>query len=296
MRRTPLNCPYSALEEKEKNMHSVEATGKNVEQAINNALLELKAPREDVDIEILSMGGFLKKAKVKVSISADAIDKYEKKEELKKTIQEEKLEEKKAEQDKFVEDFLKKKAEITEEKPQKEERKQKVFVDEEYVAPQKKEEKQEAAEIIAKLSAEEFLQGILKSLNLEGNIEKTEDDRYVYFNLTGENLNDLIGYHGDCMLALSQFMNIACRRENRKKFVLDIEGYREKRAESLRELAKRTANKVAKTGRYFKFEPMDPSERKIIHTALQEDDRVTTLSKGEEPHRYLIVFPKEYRE
>lgn len=296
MRRTPLNCPYSALEEKEKNMHSVEATGKNVEQAINNALLELKAPREDVDIEILSMGGFLKKAKVKVSISADAIDKYEKKEELKKTIQEEKLEEKKAEQDKFVEDFLKKKAEITEEKPQKEERKQKVFVDEEYVAPQKKEEKQEAAEVIAKLSAEEFLQGVLKSLNLEGNIEKTEDDRYVYFNLTGENLNDLIGYHGDCMLALSQFMNIACRRENRKKFVLDIEGYREKRAESLRELAKRTANKVAKTGRYFKFEPMDPSERKIIHTALQEDDRVTTLSKGEEPHRYLIVFPKEYRE
>ena len=296
MRRTPLNCPYSALEEKEKNMHSVEATGKNVEQAINNALLELKAPREDVDIEILSMGGFLKKAKVKVSISADAIDKYEKKEELKKTIQEEKLEEKKVEQDKFVEDFLKKKAEITEEKPQKEERKQKVFVDEEYVAPQKKEEKQEAAEVIAKLSAEEFLQGVLKSLNLEGNIEKTEDDRYVYFNLTGENLNDLIGYHGDCMLALSQFMNIACRRENRKKFVLDIEGYREKRAESLRELAKRTANKVAKTGRYFKFEPMDPSERKIIHTALQEDDRVTTLSKGEEPHRYLIVFPKEYRE
>ena len=277
-------------------MHSVEATGKNVEQAINNALLELKAPREDVDIEILSMGGFLKKAKVKVSISADAIDKYEKKEELRKTIQEEKLEEKKAEQDKFVEDFLKKKAEITEEKPQKEERKQKVFVDEEYVAPQKKEEKQETSEVIAKLSAEEFLQGILKSLNLEGNIEKTEDDRYVYFNLTGENLNDLIGYHGDCMLALSQFMNIACRRENRKKFVLDIEGYREKRAESLRELAKRTANKVAKTGRYFKFEPMDPSERKIIHTALQEDDRVTTLSKGEEPHRYLIVFPKEYRE
>ena len=136
MRRTPLNCPYSALEEKEKNMHSVEATGKNVEQAINNALLELKAPREDVDIEILSMGGFLKKAKVKVSISADAIDKYEKKEELKKTIQEEKLEEKKAEQDKFVEDFLKKKAEITEEKPQKEERKQKVFVDEEYVLKQ----------------------------------------------------------------------------------------------------------------------------------------------------------------
>lgn len=298
MRRTPLNCPYSALEEKgDKIMHSVEATGKNVEQAINNALLELKAPREDVDIEILSMGGFLKKAKVKVSISADAIDKYEKKEELKKTINEEKLEEKKAEEDKFVEEFLKKKTEISQPKPEqkKEERKQKVFVDEEYIAPQKKEE-QKTGEVVAKLSAEEFLQGVLKSLNLEGNIERTEDDRYIYFNLTGENLNDLIGYHGDCMLALSQFMNIVCKKDGRKRFVLDVEGYREKRAESLRELAKRTANKVAKTGRYFKFEPMDPSERKIIHTALQEDDRVTTLSKGEEPHRYLIVFPKEYRE
>ena len=193
-------------------MHSVEATGKNVEQAINNALLELKAPREDVDIEILSMGGFLKKAKVKVSISADAIDKYEKKEELKKTINEEKLEEKKAEQDKFVEEFLKKKAEISQPKPEqkKEERKQKVFVDEEYIAPQKKEE-QKTGEVVAKLSAEEFLQGVLKSLNLEGNIERTEDDRYIYFNLTGENLNDLIGYHGDCMLALSQFMNIVCK-------------------------------------------------------------------------------------
>ena len=73
-------------------MREVEATGKNIEQAIQNALLELKASREDVDIKILSEGGFLKKAKVKVSISEDAIEKYEKKEAFKKSIIDEEIE------------------------------------------------------------------------------------------------------------------------------------------------------------------------------------------------------------
>lgn len=67
-------------------MRSCEATGKNIEQAIQNALLELKAAREDVDIKILSQGGFLKKARVVVSISEDALDKYEKREKLKENF------------------------------------------------------------------------------------------------------------------------------------------------------------------------------------------------------------------
>ena len=89
-------------------MREVEATGKNIEQAIQNALLELKASREDVDIKIISEGGFLKKAKVKVSISEDAIEKYEKKEVFKKQIIDEeiKAEEKKDEED-FAEKFMK---------------------------------------------------------------------------------------------------------------------------------------------------------------------------------------------
>ena len=137
---------------------------------------------------------------------------------------------------------------------------------------------------------------VLQSLGLEGTIEKTEDDRFVRYHLNGENLNDLIGHHGECMLSLSYIMSLVCKSENRKRVVLDIENYREKRTESLTALAKRVASKVVKSGRYYKFEPMDASERKIIHTALQDDERVTTLSKGEEPHRYLIVFPREYKE
>ena len=245
-------------------MHSAEGTGKNIEQSIQNALLELKASREDVDIKILNEGGFLKKAKVLVTISEDAKEKYEKKESLKKELVEEKNDED------FAADFISKKNEKTKEK-------------------QVKIQKQ-------KLAPEKFLEDMLKVLNISDySIEKEEDEKFIHYNIASEQAKELIGHHGECLFALSYIMGVACE-ENGKRLVLDIGGYRDKRKESLIELAKRTANKVAKTGRYFKFEPMDASERKIIHTALQDDDRVTTLSKGEEPRRYLIVFPKEYDE
>lgn len=292
-------------------MLSVEATGKNIEQAVQNALLELKASREDVDIKILSEGGFLKKAKVQVSISADAVEKYEKKEKARQTL----VEEEKADDD-FAESFLKNKIEKTEKEEKKAEKEVKKQTKETEKAEKKEEKEQvkaekkvrisvddeisskpakkEKVEEERKLTPEEFLKGLLASMSLEAEIESSEDEKFVRFNLTGENLNDLIGHHGDCMLALNQIMNSVCKTPDHKRVILDIEGYRQKREESLTSLAKRIADKVAKTHRYYKFEPMDASERKIIHTALQEDDRVTTLSKGEEPHRYLMVFPKEY--
>lgn len=288
-------------------MRECEATGKTIEQAVQNALLELKAAREDCDIKILSEGGFLKKARVLVSISPDALEKYEKKDKIKKLLTEEENDED------FAENFLKKKnaqeekVEEKDEKPAKKaekvekteepQRKVRIVTDEEISAPAKVEKEEPFAKDERKnlLSGEEFLQGVLNALELEGQIEKSEDEKFLRYSLTGENLNDLIGHHGECMLALSQLMNSVCE-SGHKKIVLDVENYRAKREESLTILAKRTADKVAKTGRYFKFEPMDASERKIIHTALQDDDRVTTLSKGEEPHRYLMVFPKEYDE
>lgn len=272
-------------------MRSCEGTGKNIEQAIQNALLELKASRDDVDIKILSEGGFLKKAKVLVSISEDALDKYEKREKLKEDI----LNEDKNDED-FAETFIKQKIKITETNTdEKNEKKEpvKVITDEEYVASvqPKEQEKREK-----NLTGEEFLNSILSALDLKGEIERTTDERFERYHLKGENLNDLIGHHGECMLSLSYLMSLVCQTEDRKRIVLDIENYREKREASLVELAKRIANKVAKSGRYFKLEPMDASERKIIHTALQNDERVTTMSKGEEPHRHLIVFPREYKQ
>jgi len=269
-------------------MRSCEGTGKNIEQAVQNALLELKAAREDVDIKILNEGGFLKKAKVLVSISEDAIDKYEKREKLKETLAKEESDED------FAETFVKQKIASVEKSEEKKESKVKIIADDEYVKPEKAEVTPKTDKTERKLTAEEFVNGVLKALDLQATIETEEDERFAYYRVHGENLNDLIGHHGDCMMSLSYLMSLACKNENRKRIVLDIEDYRKKREESLIALAKRIASKVVKSGRYYKFEPMDASERKIIHTALQEDDRVTTLSKGEEPHRYLIVFPKEY--
>ena len=288
-------------------MKSCEATGKTIEQAVQNALLELKAAREDVDIKILNEGGFLKKAKVLVSISEDAIEKYEKREKLKKTIKDEEADED------FAENFVKSKIATTEEvketkaekkvekaetketkKAEKSEQKEEKKTEKVVEKKESSEEKSENTE--RKYTAEEFINGVLDALGTEGQIERVEEERVVRYNLLGENLNDLIGHHGDCMMSLSHIMSLVCKSEDKKKVVLDVENYRQKRVESLTALAKRTADKVAKSGRYFKFEPMEASERRILHLALQEDDRVTTLSKGEEPRRYLIVFPKEYKD
>lgn len=282
-------------------MLSCEGTGKNIEQAIENALFELKASREDVDIKILNPGGFLKKAKVLVTISEDAREKYEKKEKLKRQEQEEtkinvnvhepKTEEQKS---KVKETQIEQpKVKVNVEKP-----KVQIITDEEYVIAEKSERKQYGLEEkeYKTVGAEKLIKDILEALDLTAEITVEEDDKFIRYLLTGENLNDLIGHHGECLYALSSFISAVCKNDKHKKVVLDVENYRSKREETLRALAERIANKVAKSGRYYKFEPMDASERKVIHTALQNDDRVTTMSKGEEPRRYLIVFPREYKE
>ncbi len=255
-------------------MLEVEATGKNIEQAINNALFELKAIREDVDIKILSEGGLFKKAKVKVSISSDAIEKYQKK--TTPIIEEPKVEETVVE-------------EVVEEK-------------EEEILPEAKEETAEIKEEVKKskkevdtIDPEEFLKGLFESYCKDVTIEKIETDDMIKYSVTGEGLNELIGYRGETLFAISYITSTVSGRLG-KRVVVDIENYREKREKTLKELASRIASKVAKTGRYQKLEPMEPSERRIIHLALQDNEKVTTMSKGTEPNRYVIVFPREYKE
>ncbi len=259
---------------------SVEATGKNIEQAIENALFELKAPREDVDIKIISEGGLFKKAKVVVSISQDEIQKYQKREKLK---------EEELKQEEIKPQPEKQQPKQKEEKPKKQPKNEQ---------PQEKTEKQEkpaAQEKEQKISAVEFVDGLLKAFGKDGQISEIEEDGVIKIEVSGEGLNELIGYRGETMFALSYLMNTICKRESKKQ-VLDICDYREKRAQSLASLANRMAAKVAKTGRYAKLEPMDASERRLIHLALQDNQKVTTMSKGTEPKRYVIIFPREYKE
>lgn len=283
-------------------MYSAEGTGKTIEKAIENALFELKATREDVDIKIINEGGLFKKAKVVVTISEDAIAKYEK---VNKIVKEEKAEEiaKKEAEIAEKEEAKKEKAEA---KQEKKEAKTEVKAEAKKEKSAKKEEKkaqededEDDDEVVEKpiknIDPEEFLKNFFEKAGKEVTISITEDENYRTYHVDGENLGDMIGHRGECFYAISRLVSAVIGRQD-KKLLIDIGDYREKRKEGLTQLALRSASKVAKSGRYLKLEPMNPSDRRIIHTALQNDDRVTTLSKGTEPHRYVIVFPKEYDE
>lgn len=260
-------------------MISVEGVGKTIEKAIENALLELKAPREDVDIKILSEGGIFKKAKVLVSISEDALPKYEK---HKKFVEEEKQEQKEKEIKEDLEKALKK-----ETKEKEKELKKEIKQEEKN---EKKEIKQEE-KIIKNCNPEDFLKDLFNILGKDVEINTLEDEKYITYMVNGDDLGDVIGHRGEGYYALNTLIKQITSVKD-KKILLDIGSFREKRVESLTQTAKRLANKVAKTGRFIKLDPMNPSDRRIIHTALQDDNRVTTLSKGSEPKRQVIIFPK----
>lgn len=262
-------------------MFSAEGIGKNIEKAIENALFELRASREDVDIKILNEGGLFKKAKVLVTISEDAREKYTKHSESKQAIQED--EEVCVQEEKKVEPAEDKKEEKAIKKAEKERAKE-----------EKKEEKLQEKKTKKEkvLDEKEFIKGLFEKAGKTVEITEKEEGDYITYCVEGEDLGEMIGHRGEAFYALQRLLCAVSGKKD-KKILLDVGGYREKRKETLTELAYRTANKVSKTGRYVKLDPMNPSDRRIIHTALQNDNRVTTLSKGSEPHRYVIVFPKD---
>lgn len=249
-------------------MLSCEGIGKNIEQAINNALLELKASREDVDIKIIDEGGFFKKAKVLVSISEDAVGKYEKKEELKKQEQEEK-------------ETIQEPEMI----PAHEDKEEPV----DHIVSNKTEEVKTPDIDKAKT----FVAGLLKVANVEADVTSEENKEEVFLNLVGA--SDIIGFRGEGLNAIQYLTNVYVGKNNRhaKKVRVDCDNYRAKREDTLIALANRMARKVAKTNHPVRLEPMTANERRIIHTALAEDRYVETFSSGEEPYRYLTIAPKK---
>ena len=112
--------------------------------------------------------------------------------------------------------------------------------------------------------------------------------------LSGENMSILIGRRGETLDALQYLtsLNVNRGREEYLRVSLDTENYRAKREEALRKLAVRMANRAKKSGRRVALEPMNPNERRILHSALQNDPEVTTHSEGEEPYRRVIITLK----
>ena len=137
-----------------------------------------------------------------------------------------------------------------------------------------------------------FLKELTHLMGVEVNIEVgTDSEGNVFANMTGDTLGILIGRRGETLDALQYLTSLKVNRgqEGYTRVTLDTENYRAKREEALTRLANRMANRAVKTGRKVSLEPMNPYERRILHSALQGNDQVDTHSEGEEPNRHVVI-------
>ena len=144
--------------------------------------------------------------------------------------------------------------------------------------------------------ANEFLKGVFEAMQLEVNISMDfdESDKTLTIDLAGPEMGVLIGKRGQTLDSLQYLTNLAVNRsaENYTRVKIDTEDYRRRRKETLENLARNMASKVKRTKKAVTLEAMNPYERRIIHSALQNDNNVTTHSEGEEPYRYVVITLK----
>lgn len=205
-------------------MEFVEKTGRTIDEAVTEALIELGATRDEVDIQVLEEGakGFLglfgsKIARVRVS------------------------------------------------------------------------KKIKTAGV-----ATQFLKDVFKAMELDVMIEVEEESEELGINLQGDQMGILIGKRGQTLDALQYLVSLVVNKEEEEyiRVKLDAENYRQRRKETLENLANNLAKKVRNTRRRVVLEPMNPYERRIIHSTLQGNPYVKTHSEGEEPYRKVIITPQ----
>ena len=234
--------------------NSIIAEGKTTNEAIENGLKQLKVSKKMVDIKVLKN----EEKRSFFSILAPRVVKVELtvKENLEKEEKNTKTEIK---------------------KPKKE-----------IILTEKEQEE-------AKQNIEKFLKELKESIKEEFEYEIIKTDSKINVNLNGEGLGYLIGYRGETLYAMQNIMSTIAGKgiQNRVRVILDIQGYKEKREKTLEELAKKVAKTVIKTKKPVKLEPMQAYERKIIHSALQENKKIETISVGEEPHRRIVISLKK---
>ena len=140
--------------------------------------------------------------------------------------------------------------------------------------------------------AKRFLYDIFENMGISATIETEETNDAVRMNIYGDNMGIIIGYRGETLDSLQYLTSLVLNKDHNepyRKIVLDAENYRLKREQTPRNLAEKTAARVIKSGRAFKLEPMNPYERRIIHSELQGNSEIVTFSEGEEPYRRVVV-------
>ena len=258
-------------------MRTIEATGKTIEDAVRSGLVRLGLMEEEVTIEVLAepKSGFLgfgsKPAKVRLT------EKARKNAPIYDIEEEERKAAPKAAEAAPAEDVT---AEVPEEPV------------EEPAAGEAEpaEETFTAEEAAAKAKA--FLQDVLRNMGIEVMIEKMIKSDKIILHLHGKNLGILIGKHGQTLDALQYLTNLTTNQgeETRHFIMLDVENYRQRREETLKQLAVRLAGRVKRSGEKVVLEPMNGYERKIIHVALQNEAHVRTESEGQDPYRHVVIY------
>lgn len=141
--------------------------------------------------------------------------------------------------------------------------------------------------------AKDFLTNVARDMGIEINIKVFTNKDSVYVDIDGKDTGTVIGKRGATLDSIQYLTSLVVNKdkEDYVRVVVDAEGYREKREKTLEELALRLADKAVKTGKSVRLEPMNPYERKVIHTTLQKVTNVTTKSEGSEPSRKVVIVP-----
>lgn len=262
-------------------MKELEVVGKNVDQAIKNGLLQLGKSREDVDIKILETGGLFKKAKVVLIYEEENHDEEVAtlplfdSEPVETAVESEKVQEN--------ETTPVETKEVTEQTVEQ-------TVEENEIST--KEEKQPKIVDCSRLKSGvvEFLNQLMQQFEVDGKVEVEEGKNELKFKILGENIGKLIGYRGETLNAIQYLLGgLKVAGEGKIRLYLDIEGYKEKRAQTLIDLANKMADKAEEIERNVHLDPMTPYERRIVHTTLQNRTLVETESTGEGIKRHVVI-------
>lgn len=141
--------------------------------------------------------------------------------------------------------------------------------------------------------AETYLKEIIQAFSNDLMIHVEREDNHVTFNLSGDKIAMIIGKRGQTLNAIQHLIQVMLNRHSTEfyRIVVDAEGYRERRAETLKQLANRLADKATKIGKNVTLEPMPSFERKVIHSVLQDNPNVETHSDGSDPNRFVVIKP-----
>ncbi len=143
-------------------------------------------------------------------------------------------------------------------------------------------------------NAVNFLENVLSKMNVDVEVEKSEDEESIMLKITGKDSGIIIGRRGETLDALQYLTSLVVNRQSEeyKRVTIDIENYRQKREDTLVKLAERLAERVVRYRKNVTLEPMNPYERRIIHSTLQNNKLVETHSVGDEPNRKVIITLK----